>query len=675
MSDIIDVYQDDDGKFGKREIDIDKAHCRLIGYVNQAASATAQNNTLALRDRSYRDGNQLTAEIIAAQNARGQASVVFNLIEQKINTLCGLERQQRRDIVAKPRRKMQDAKADAATHSIKYTALDQNYDNLASEVFEELVVEGGSVGVYFGVTEGGEGKNPQINIERLSWAETVTDPYCLYRDSTRGARFIGRVKWLDFDYAKECYPAYADALMPLSAGTGSVFTERYDDKPVNVFYDTQRARIAIYEVWERYQGKIYQGIFTQAVMLYYDESPYRDEDGNPIWPFEVNSAYIDKDGNKYGVVRGLVDAQDEINHRHSKAIHLMSCRQFMLDRTGTDMEIEDVQDELAKPDGGLTVNRPDAITMLPTNDMLASQVQMLQLAQEYILNTGARAQLADSSPSQSGRAALVEQSAGMAELGTIFDIHNEWKNRCYRKIWNLQKQFWTEPDWLTVLGSNKEVQYIGINEPITEGERFIEQLKAKKIPITPDIQAQADSLTNIVGVRNRLPDLDVNFELEQSIDAPALQIEQFQTLAQIIQTQNIPPARLQLLIEASSLNNKRDLLDMIKQEQEQAAQQQTQLPPDVQQYIQQLEQQVTENAQNLKVEQLKAQTTLQKADMDNQAKKDIEEIKGLINLLVQNQGIEQQRDLQQYQQYTPPVNSGVNRGAVDPNGRIQGASK
>lgn len=663
---IIDVYTSDV---------IEKAHYRLKGYVEQAAAATAQNNILAIRDRMYRDGNQLSAEVVAALNARGQAPVVFNLIEQKVNTMCGLERQQRRGIQARPRRKLVNAKAEAATHAIRYVELDQNFDTIASEVFEELCVEGGDCGVYFSLIKPvKQGKNPRIKIDRLAWAESIIDPYCMDRDGTTGARFRGRVKWLDYEYAKEAYPQFASQLMPAD-GTASIFTSRYDDKPVNIFYDYQRSRIAIYEVWERYAGKMYQGIFTQGVMIHYKESPYIDEDGEYFWPFEGNSAYIDKDGNRYGPVRNLIDPQDEINHRHSKAIHLMSCRQFWFDSTKTDMTVEDIQDELAKPDGGISIRDPGAFEILNTNDMMASQVQMLQIAKEYIFNSGAKPQLTDAAPSASGRAALIEQSAGIAELGTIYDIHNEWKMRCRRKIWNLQKQFWTESDWLAVLGSNKELQYIGINEPITEGDQLLEKLRAKKIPITPQIEADAAQLTNVVGIRNALPDLDVDFELDQAIDAPGIQIEQFQILSQLMQSQNLTPQRLKFLIEASALKNKQELIEILDQEQRQLQQQQNSLPPDVQQYIQQLEQQVIENRNNMQIEQLKAQTQLQKTAMDNQAKKDVEEIKGLIEILIQNQQAEQQRDLRVYEQHMSaaqqipsPGNSGGNLATSAING-------
>ena len=199
-------------EIGISEDERTKAHRRLLQYAQQGASPSAQqNNALAIRDRNYKDGIQLTADVVAGLDERGQAPLVFNYVGQKINTLTGLERQQRRDVVAKPRRKMYDNEADAATYSIKYVVIDQGFDSLASEVFDELAVEGGACGAYFSVVPSQiPGRNPQIKIDRISWKSAVIDNYCLERDCDKGARFIGRMRWLDLDYAKEVYPEYKD---------------------------------------------------------------------------------------------------------------------------------------------------------------------------------------------------------------------------------------------------------------------------------------------------------------------------------------------------------------------------------------------------------------------------------------------------------------------------------
>lgn len=64
-------------------------------------------------------------------------------------------------------------------------------------------------------------------------------------------------------------------------------------------------------------------------MLDSGESPYIDEDGQSICPLMLQAAYIDRDGVHYGVVRDMLDTQDEINKRRSKLLHQLNTRQTM----------------------------------------------------------------------------------------------------------------------------------------------------------------------------------------------------------------------------------------------------------------------------------------------------------------------------------------------------------
>ena len=68
-------------------------------------------------------------------------------------------------------------------------------------------------------------------------------------------------------------------------------------------------------------------------------------------------------------------------------------------------------------------------------------------------------------------------------------------------------------------------------------------------------------------------DMDVDITIEEGIDVPSIQAEQFQVLIQLAGTQPglIPP---EILIAASSLRNKDQLLEMLKEHQQAQAQQQ-----------------------------------------------------------------------------------------------------
>jgi hypothetical protein len=54
--------------------------------------------------------------------------------------------------------------------------------------------------------------------------------------------------------------------------------------------------------------------------------PYVDQDGESYCPWIFESANVDRENNRYGEMRHLIDPQDEINKRRSKALHLLNSR-------------------------------------------------------------------------------------------------------------------------------------------------------------------------------------------------------------------------------------------------------------------------------------------------------------------------------------------------------------
>jgi hypothetical protein len=92
-------------------------------------------------------------------------------------------------------------------------------------------------------------------------------------------------------------------------------------------------------------------------------------------------------------------------------------------------------------------------------------------------------------------------------------------------------------------------------------------------------------LATVLRVENDISDLDVDITIEEGIDIPSLQQEQFSTLVQLSSLQpGLIPG--EVLIAASGLRNKDDLLKMMKEKQEQQAQQQAQAAPLMQAHAQ-----------------------------------------------------------------------------------------
>jgi outer membrane translocation and assembly module TamA len=80
-------------------------------------------------------------------------------------------------------------------------------------------------------------------------------------------------------------------------------------------------------------------------------------------------------------------------------------------------------------------------------------------------------------------------------------------------------------------------------------------------------------LQQVIRIDNDITDMDIDITIEEGIDVPSIQAEQFQVLIQLAGTQPglIPP---EILIAASNLRNKDELLEMLKEHQQAAAQKQ-----------------------------------------------------------------------------------------------------
>jgi hypothetical protein len=151
----------------------------LIRQFEEAEDASQHGRRESEQARDYYDGKQYTAAQLAELRKRKQPNVVENLIQSKIDYLCGLERQSRTDPKAYPRNAPDDDDAFAVTDALRYVANDQNLDIKRSIVFGNMMVEG-----YGGVEIGAEvvrgGVDPTITA--IAWDRLFFDPHSCAHD-------------------------------------------------------------------------------------------------------------------------------------------------------------------------------------------------------------------------------------------------------------------------------------------------------------------------------------------------------------------------------------------------------------------------------------------------------------------------------------------------------------
>lgn len=552
-----------------------------VRMFEESEDATRPAREKSERDRDYYDSKQWTDEEESALKKRGQPVVTFNRIQRKVNYLKGLEAQTRKDPKAFPRNPGDDGSAQAATDALRYVCDDQNWDDKRSQAFEEMLVEGNGA-VMIGASRTRDGIDPAII--HIPWDRFFYDPYSRRVDFS-DARYMGIVTWMDMEDAKQKFPGKDDVIE--TTWMQARDSQTYDDRPkYNMWADYKRKRVRIVEMYHIEGGAWTMCMFTRAGYLVDPApSPYLDVDKQPECPIKAVSAYVDRDNNRYGEVRAMISPQDEINKRRSKGLHLISTRQVRFSRS-FEGEASSIKRELAKPDGVFFAER-DEMEVLPTGDMASANFQMLQEAKAEIDLLGPNAAMAGKNENDmSGRAILAQQQGGMVEVALLMDRLRQLSLSVYRSIWARIKQYWDGPRWIRITDDERNLQWVGLNVPRTMLDVAKERLQGdpaaqmKLAVLARDPMAQQP-----LEVQNPVAEMDVDIILDEGMDTPTVQAEQFDMLTKMMPSlTQLPPMAMKLMIQASSLRDKDKLLEIVKQMEQQASQ-----PSPIVQQQQQLE--------------------------------------------------------------------------------------
>lgn len=543
---------------------LDANTCRQ--HVEEFLTASETARYQAERRRDYVHNKQWTQEEEARLRARGQAPVVVNRIAPKIEGLKGLLIERQTDPKAYPRTKAHEDAAHAVTDALRYVADNTDLDSVKLEVADDVFVEGcGAVVVE--VVERPDGET-EIDINRIPWDRFYFDPHSR-RGDFHDARYLGVIMWMDADDAREMFGAAVD---DISHGDDST-SETLADRPRWAYSVKGRKRVRIATEYARVKGKWHYCIFSGDTDLDAGISPYLDEDGKPDCPIVALSCRVDRDNQRYGEAEFWMDLQDEVNHRRSKALHILSQRQTK-GRRGAILDVAAMKRELAKPDGHVEVEGDlGDFDILQTGDMAAAQFALLEEAKGEIDAVGFNAQLSgERQGNLSGRAIRALQAGGVNEIAPLFARLNNWERRVYRQIWARIRQFWTRERWIRVTDMESNLRWVGFNTPITVQQLLEERIEDEARPLPERqqasqiyeamVQASDPRLQQITEVRNPVPELDIDIKLEQSLDNVNTQAEQFELLAQMAQGR--PEIPFTTLLRLSSFRDKDELIEQIE---------------------------------------------------------------------------------------------------------------
>jgi hypothetical protein len=523
-------------------------------YLAWEQAKVGENNEMYQASRYYH-GKQWTDSELKVLARRKQQPIVKNIIKRKVDFLVGLEQRLRRDPKGYGREPSDEKAATVATAVLRSVEDAAKWQAIASECARDALIRG------IGAQWAGVAKNRKSKFD-IKKFHVPGDRFFYDPKSERwdfsDAGFLGEHQWIGNDQAKEMLPwavDMIDQLGDISAGGDSMLPWLFEkEKNWQPYVNGKERRIRLISISYRHKGEWLFDYLVGPISLCPSEpitstdpqtgqertippmdcrSPYVDENDQTIHPYEAWSPYVDEAGDRYSMIRDMIPLQDEVNKRRSKSLHLLTVRQTQSEK-GAVADLDKMKVELAKPDGHVETNPGKEIKVIDQTAQIQGNLELMQDAENSLANLGPNPALQGKGvENQSGRAILAQQNSGMAELSPVYERMREWKLRCYRRDWNLVRQFYTDERIIRVTGDPNAVQYLKINAPIVD-------------PMTGQV----------TGVENQVAEIDVDIILDEGPDTVTMREELMQQLSQL-GPGVIPP---ELLIEMSNITEKDALL-------------------------------------------------------------------------------------------------------------------
>lgn len=545
---------------GRKQNELDspmnvQGHAMLMGHYLRELERQSRNRAEMALDEAFYDHKQWSDTEIAELTARGQAPLVFNMIQTSVNWVLGSQRRATMDYKILPRLKTGANAAEHKTQLMKHLSDENRSEHEHSMAFGSAV----KAGIGWLETGQADPEDGPIVFDRAeNWRSILWDSTSVRYD-LRDARYLCRTKWLDFDVCAALWPqrkAVIDmAAKNITPGSGEL--DDLGDEPMDIaemehfeqtygnhrsLYYTERPRVRVIEMWYKRMVKdakvvrggqfngelfdewstghhrdlidghatlvarprelIYLAIMTDAGLLDLRESPYRHGrfPFTPVWGYRDHAT-----GLPYGLIRGVRDINRDLNKRASKALHHLSAVRVTLEENSV-RDIEEIRDEAGRPDSVIVHKKGTAPPKVETDfgmaqahmDLMSRDAQMIQqIAGVTDENLGRKTNAA------SGKAIIARQDQGQLATSMFFDnlrlsrvIHGE------KLLVNIE-QYYTEQDVFRVTDMRGNPEYMTINDP-TNPDTAIDSHKADFIISEEDWratarQAQAEGLLDLAG--------------------------------------------------------------------------------------------------------------------------------------------------------------------------------
>ena len=606
------------------------------------------------KEADYYDGNQLDASQIEEYEGRGYAPLITNLVKPTIDVVLGMEAKSRADWMVRPEDgELNEELAEVLNEKLHKAEVASRADRAFSDAYADAVKVG------LGWIEVSRSSDPLENPHRVRRVHR-REIYFDWRSSEpdlSDARYLVRKRWLDQDTAVGAFPEHRklienclngwsdwDAITNIES-TGALELARANDvqRGFSVeqyeWLNTLRKRIAAYEVWYRTvarghvlhlpDGRIVEfdkanddhiaavfggylkptpAIFKKVRLSMWlgphrvtdEASPYKHNAFPyiPVWGFRE-----DRTGTPYGMIRGMLSPQDEINARRSKMLWLLNARRVITDNDAV-IDHDEVRDEVGRPDAYIKLNpgrRPDSRFEVEDGGQLANQqFQVLETAKVEIQQASGvfQSMLGDARGGASSGIAvnsLIEQ--GVTTLAEINDNARFAKRLVGEQLLEMVVADLAKAGAAEVsVGEDDQKKVIPINQP------GLDELGRPTI------------INDVTKAR-------VAIVIDDAPTSPTVRMQQMQALTEMVKA---APPQVQgliydMVIEAMDVPNKREIVKRLRSAMgiqgpdgqpvdpavAQAQQQMQELQAQVQAGAQQYEQTIAELTQQLNVAEVK----------------------------------------------------------------------
>lgn len=409
-------------------------------------------------------GHQWTSEEEQILRERKQAISTFNHIAPAIDAIVGGERLNRPKITMAGRTLDDDRVAEVKTNLYDYIEYNSSTDDVIDKMLLDALVAGRGAMYVNPVMD--EKEDIDIMHEYVDYRDFYVDPLSK-KDDLTDARYVSYGIYVDDDILKAKFPEYKGESAP-----DNVYSFESSSEDEMWFEKSDRKRPRLITTWYLDEkGYISTAIWVRGKILYEKQKPYEAN----MYPFVQISYKRDLDNSPYGLVRSMVSAQDEINKRHSKAMHYLNSSQVLAEENAF-VDWDEAKKTLADP-SGITKLQDDSlkdgrVQIVPTAALAESHIRLMQIAEQKLLSSAGinGAYIGQAGQYESAKKANLSISQAQNTLIPFLNKVRIARYTLAKITMKLVPEFFTEEKIIRVVNEDGSYSFMPINQIQLAGE-------------------------------------------------------------------------------------------------------------------------------------------------------------------------------------------------------------